>query len=148
MNKYLIIILCFIGFSIFIKVYNNTLKQKYGNKYACKDMLNKTLVTFFNIKGCIWNIIHIIIYFGLCVLINAKLNVLKHIIVLTIGLLWYFLAPYSNKLNRPYKCDDIVYIDTNIPREDDILFNLSGQLLYILFYSLIYINKNWFSIIV
>lgn len=136
MNKYLIVILCIIGFSIFIKFYNSALKKKYGDDYACKDFLNKTLVSFFNLKGCIWNMIHIIIYFGLCVLINAKFNVFKHIIVFTIGLLWYFLAPYSTKLNNPNKCDDIVYSDTNIPRQDDILFNLSGQILYIIFYSL------------
>jgi hypothetical protein len=136
MNKYLIVILCFIGFSIFIKLYNSELKKKYGDNYACKDILNKTLVSFFNLKGCIWNIIHIIIYFGLCVLINSKLNVFKHIIVFFIGLLWYFFAPYSNKLNNPNKCVDTVYSDTNIPREDDILFNFSGQILYIFFYSL------------
>ena len=132
MIKYLLIPLCFVFFSVFIKIYNNTLKKKYGNNYACKDIMNKTLFNIYNLKGCIWNIIHILIYFGLCVLINAKLNIYKHIIVFVIGLLWYFLAPYSNNKNSPKKCNNVVYLDTTIPRKDDIIFNLIGQLCYVL----------------
>lgn len=132
MIKYLLIPLCFVFFSVFIKIYNNTLKKKYGNNYSCKDIMNKTLFNIYNLKGCIWNIIHILIYFGLCVLINAKLNIYKHIIVFVIGLLWYFLAPYSNNKNSPKKCNNVVYLDTNIPRKDDIIFNLIGQLCYVL----------------
>jgi len=136
MNKYIIIPICFVGFSILIKLYNDRLKKKYGNNYACKDVLNKILLSFLTLKGCIWNLMHIFIYFGLCVLINAKLNVFKHVIVFTIGLLWFFLAPYSNNNNNPDKCNDVVYIDTNIPREDDIIFNFLGQIIYIILYLL------------
>ena len=137
MNQiYFLIPLCFIVFSIFIRIYNNKLKQNYGNNYACKDKLNKTLISFCNLKGCCWNIIHIFIYFGLCLLINAKLNTFKHIFVFLIGLLWFFLSPYSNKLNKPLKCNDTVYYDTNIPRKDDIIFNSIGQVLYIGLYNL------------
>jgi hypothetical protein len=138
-KKYILIPLCFLLFSIFIRIYNNKLKKKYGQNYACKDILNKTLISVYNLKGCIWNIIHIFVYFGLCVLINAKLNVFKHIIVFLIGLLWFFLAPYSNYNNNPLICNDIVYSDTNIPRRDDIIFNIIGQLLYIFIYK-VYCN--------
>ena len=139
MYKYIIIPLCFILFSIFIRIYNTNLKKKYGNNYSCKDILNKKIIEILTLKGCIWNIIHIFIYFGVCILINAKLNVYKHIIVFTIGLLWYFLAPYSTNKHSPKECNNVVYTDTNIPREDDIIFNSIGQLLYIL---VVIINKK------
>jgi len=139
MIKYLLIPLCFIIFSVFIVLYNNRLKKIYGKNYACKDIMNKTLINIYNLKGCIWNIIHIFIYFGLCLLINAKLNICKHLIVFLIGLLWYFLAPYSNNKNKPKKCNNVVYLDTNIPRKDDIIFNSIGQLLYIF---IIYFSKK------
>lgn len=138
MIKYLLIPLCFIIFSVFIILYNKSLKKKYGENYACKDIMNKTLIKIYDLKVCIWNTIHILIYFGLCVLINAKLNIYKHLMVFVIGLLWYFLAPFSNNKNNPKKCNNVVYSDTNIPRKDDIIFNLIGQLLYILILKFFY----------
>ena len=74
MNKYIIIPICFIGFSILIKLYNDRLKKKYGNNYACKDVLNKILLSFLTLKGCIWNLMHIFIYFGLWRLISKNIN--------------------------------------------------------------------------
>ena len=131
MIKYLIIPFCFIVFSILIRKYNNHLKNKYGNNYACKDLLNHKIISIYKLNGCIWNIIHIFIYFLLCILFNAKKIYYKHILIFFIGLLWYFLAPYSNYNNNPNKCQNTVYSDTNIPRQDDIIFNSLGQLVYI-----------------
>ena len=87
------------------------------------------------LKGCIWNILHIIIYFLLCILINVRNDILKHIIVFLIGFMWLILAPYSNYKNKPQKCKNTVYNDTNIPRKDDLVFNTLGQLLYIIVFK-------------
>ena len=57
-----------------------------------------------------------------------------------IGFLWYKLSPYVIN-SKSSKCNnDIVYEDTNKPRADDLVFNLSGQVLYYLY---IVINKNY-----
>ena len=135
MNEYIIIILCFIIFSIIIRLYNNWLFKKYGINFGCYDIANRELFSIYNIKACLWNLSHIIIFFILCILINAKYNIYKHIFVLTIGILWYILSPYY-KNTKEVKCDiniKYVYTDTNKPRKDDIIFNIIGQILYLLY---------------
>ena len=67
-------------------------------------------------------------------MINIKPNDIYHIQIFLIGLLWYFLAPYK-KLTMNQTNVNTVYYDTNIPRYDDIIFNLTGQLIYIILYQ-------------
>lgn len=136
MYKLLFILFCFFTFSIFIVKYNGILYKKYGNKFSCLDIANQELFSIFGIKACLWNLSHIIIYFFLCILINARLSIYRHFIVFTIGILWYISSPYTTKLKSANcKNNDIVYSNTYIPRKDDIFFNTLGQLFYILFYN-------------
>ena len=135
MKLYLLVIFCFMLFSILIRCYNNRLKHLFGSEYSCKDIMNIKIFSILNLKACIWNLIHVGIYFLLCVLFDAKNNDIYHIQIFFIGLLWYFLAPYKRTSNKPKKCNNTVYYDTNIPRYDDIIFNLTGQLIYIILYQ-------------
>ena len=134
MSTYLFIfciILFFILSTIFIKDYNNSVRKK--NAYtACYDILNKKLFSMYGVKGCIWNISHILIYCGICYLLDAQFSIIKHLIVFIFGIIWYISCPYYKK--GKYKCNnenDIVYENTDQPRLDDIIFNSMGQLLYI-----------------
>ena len=133
--RILIIISTFILFSQFIKLYNKKLIKMHNEYYPCYDIMNQKIASILGFKMCIWNFMHIVIYCLLCVLLKAELNPKKHIIVFMIGLLWLIMAPYKEKNNKHEKCDGTVYQDIFIPRTDDLFFNTTGQVVYILLYK-------------
>jgi len=105
-------------------------------KLEKKDILNKKII--FNI--CIWNILHIVFYFILCLILNARFNISKHIFIFCIGLLWYltekkFLQKINN--NNVLKSHNICYSNIFEPHYTDLIFNLMGQILYILYFLLV-----------
>jgi hypothetical protein len=138
MELYLIIfciIFLYIISTIFIKKYNNLLRKK-NKKSACIDIMNKKIFSICGINACIWNLSHILIYCFICYIVDVKLSLKKHLLVFILGLIWYLSCPYYKK--SYYKCknkNNIVYENTDNSRLDDLVFNTTGQLLYIvLFY--------------
>lgn len=107
-------------------------------KLENNDILNKKIL--FNL--CIWNILHIVFYFILCLIINAKLNIFKHFIIFSIGLVWYLiekkiLYKFNNKYNilntnNDEKCYNNIYE----PYYTDLIYNIIGQVIYIILISL------------
>jgi hypothetical protein len=97
------------------------------------DIANHTLVEICGIKACIWNLIHVVIYFSFCILVDAKFSIKKHTFVFMVGFLWYKLSPFAINSNSNKCQNNIVYKDTNKPRGDDIIFNITGQLLYLIY---------------
>jgi hypothetical protein len=132
--KYGLILFGFILFPLFIIKYNKYLIKHHKMNYSCHDKLNKKLFKLNKFTGCYWNLSHIIIYCLACLVINAELDYKKHLIVFMIGLFWYLFSPYKDTTKKPKKCKNMVYRDTNQPREDDIIFNVSGQVLYVVLY--------------
>ena len=109
-----------------------------------KDPANKTLFTFFNIPVCFWNIIHIIVYFILCFIIDARLCLDRHIFVFIIGVAWYLIVPMlalpvegAKNKQKNNRGSLISYSDTRIPMLSDFIFNTTGQLLYIILYLIL-----------
>ena len=127
-------LILFFGFgllsTIFIIFYNN-LHLIYDKDYACYDFLNKKLGKIFKYNFCLWNLSHIFIFCFFCLLVDAKFNILLHLIVFLSGVSWLVFCPYSKEGNTCNKSNNIVYSDTNKPRLDDLVFNLLGQILYI-----------------
>ena len=135
------IILFFITSTIFIKQYNNSVRKK-NKDLACHDVMNKKLFSIYGINCCVWNLSHLLIYFLFCYLIDAQLSIKKHLLVFIFGIIWYISCPYYKK--QYYKCDNTcknVYENTEDGRLDDIIFNTTGQLIYI-FYYIVYIIKT------
>lgn len=132
--KLILVVLFFTLFPLIIRKYNNTMIKKYKNNYSCCDKMNKKLIKIYKFNGCWWNIIHIFIYCILCFLIDAQLNLNKHLLVFIIGLFWFVLSPYKEQGHINNKCNDTVYNDTFKPRRDDIFFNSLGQLLYVILF--------------
>lgn len=106
-----------------------------------KDPANKTLFSLSSyISICIWNFIHIIVYFILCIIIDARLCIDRHLFVFIIGIAWYLIVPMltlpvegvKNKKNN--RGTLISYSDTRIPMLSDFVFNTTGQLLYVIFF--------------
>ena len=105
------------------------------------DPANKTLFSFLNISVCFWNIIHIFVYFMLCIIIDARLCVDRHLLVFIIGVFWYLIVPMLALPVEGIKKEDknvrgslISYSDTRIPMLSDFIFNTLGQILYIIVY--------------
>ena len=101
-------------------------------KLEKKDILNKKLI--FNI--CIWNILHIVFYLTLCLILDARFDLFKHIFIFCIGLLWYLtekkiLQKINN--NNVLKSHNNCYNNIFEPHYTDLFFNLIGQILYILY---------------
>lgn len=107
-------------------------------KLENNDILNKKIL----LNLCIWNILHIVFYFILCLIINAKLNIFKHFIIFSIGLVWYLiekkiLYKFNNKYNilntnNDEKCYNNIYE----PYYTDLIYNIIGQVIYIILISL------------
>lgn len=101
-----------------------------------EDFANKKLITIFNIPVCYWNIIHIIVYFILCIMIDAGLCLDRHLFVFSIGMAWYIIVPMLTLSVEEFhkeKCN-ISYSNTKIPMLSDFIFNTIGQILYVIFY--------------
>lgn len=101
---------------------------------SSKDIMNKKLFSICGVNACIWNLSHIFIYGFMCYAIDAKLSFKKHLLIFILGIIWYISCPYYKK-GYQYKNDNIVYENTDQGRLDDIIFNITGQLVYVfLFY--------------
>lgn len=135
MKEFLIILFGGFIFTKFIKIYNKTLIKLHNDKYVCYDIMNQKIATILGFKMCIWNFIHIILYFSLCLIFKAHLNFKIHFLISMIGLSWLLLCPFKEKNNLHSKCQNTVYEDIYIPRNDDLFFNTLGQVIYILLYK-------------
>ena len=126
-------LILFIGLisTIFIIFYNNLLHLIYDKDYACNDFLNKKIGKIYKYNFCLWNLSHIIIFCIICFLVKAEYKIILHIFVFLLGVCWFLFCPYYKNGNICNKNNKIVYLDTNKPRFDDLIFNSLGQILYI-----------------
>ena len=116
---------------LFIYLYRNYLDSYSTIDAECADIMNKLLFQI-NIKFCVWNILHIFSFFVFCLCYKPK-YIRHHILIFFMGILWLIIESKCSKKSRKPKCNHkIVYQNNTAPRYDDILFNTTGQLLYII----------------
>ena len=133
-KNYIYVYLLFIPNIIF--VYLNNCK-KYNNITGGGSILNERI--YKNI--CIWNLLHAILYFILCSILQLE-NIYDYINICIVMILWFLFEYIVYKLNEKL---DIVKINKNIinnlngvydnpyiPRYDDFVFNTIGMIFYIL----------------
>ena len=135
MKELLIILIGGFIFTNFIKFYNRTLIKMHKEKYACYDIMNQKFANILGFDMCIWNFLHILLYFVICLFFRARLNFKVHFLIFLIGLIWLITSPFKEINNKHSKCKNTVYEDTFIPRTDDLFFNTTGQVIYILLYK-------------
>ena len=104
-------------------------------KLENKDIFNQKII----LKLCIWNILHIVFYFILCLIINAKLDIIKHFIIFSIGLVWYLtekkiLYKLNNKSILSNNNDEKCYNNIYEPYYTDLIYNIIGQVIYIILF--------------
>lgn len=136
--KLLLFILLQIITLYIIDIYSVYLK-KSNQKKECSDIFNKHL---FEIKFCIWNISHILVFFLLCIITQPK-TLKDHFYIFLTGVSWFFIqlffANHYLDEHEPNCKHNIVYTNMLKPRYDDFVFNIFGQILYICVFNIKYI---------
>lgn len=110
---------------MFIHIY-----VRYRNE--CNDKMNRRLFDV-SLKVCVWNLLHVVAFFIICQ-VYTPVSLFHHIMIAFIGVAWFLIESFFGKPTTAAKvCDkDIVYSNTSKPRYDDFIFNILGQILYIL----------------
>jgi len=115
------------SYLLFVEYYNI-------NQVSNVDPLNGCL---YRLPICGWNLTHVFIFYLISKILEKYIkNKIKcHIFIFIIGVLWYIIEPilYYNRgkdqiilLN-----DNIVYSNVYVPRLDDLIFNIFGQMLFV-----------------
>lgn len=125
-----------------IYIYLILANQNEPDNVSNTDIMN---IKLYSLPICGWNLTHIFIFYILSSFIDVKIKNIKkvHLLVFTIGILWYLMEPviYKHRAIHQKEIYDTsrVYKNVYIPRLDDIVFNTIGQMFYIstkyLFYN-------------
>jgi uncharacterized membrane protein YhaH (DUF805 family) len=131
--RYIFIILLQAVLLFSIRLYSKRLESSSRSTKECDDMLNRTL---FELRFCMWNIIHIFVTFAICVIMKPR-NLGDHMLIFAIGVVWFFIEYVSNSetTGAAESCPEAVYDNMLMPRLDDFLYNTLGQVLYILVFK-------------
>ena len=127
--------ICILLFQVIVlfgtKVYSLWVVSSSKEAKECADMFNRTL---FEMRFCVWNIMHIVAFFVICVIMKPT-TFLDHVQIFVIGVVWYFLEYMSNYKTKGNTdlCPGVAYHNILMPRSDDFIYNTIGQVLYVLF---------------
>lgn len=128
--RYILIILLQVVILFGVKVYSFWVASSSKISKECEDILNRTL---FEMRFCIWNIMHIIVFFVVCVIMKPY-TLIDHMLIFAIGIIWYFVEYMSNyqTSGKTELCPDVAYDNILMPRFDDFIYNTLGQVFYVL----------------
>ena len=119
---------------IFVYVYNT-----YYHKYFAFDVLNTQLlkINSIHLKICLWNILHIIYFYGLCDILKPK-NSYHYLFIIIFMFLWMFVESLVYYMIKPKigivknkDCTELCYCNPYVFRWDDLIFNLIGVGLWV-----------------
>jgi hypothetical protein len=84
-------------------------------------------------RFCVWNILHIIIFFGYCVIMKPR-TLQDHAQIFAIGVAWYLMQYIARRQTSgdTTSCPGVAYDNMLMPRLDDFIYNTLGQALYVL----------------
>ena len=140
-------VIALFAIKLYSKILTNSLKDsQIGDKKDSKECIDKLNYTFLTLKLCIWNILHVFIFFIYC-LILKPVTLYDHIFIFMLGVVWYLMEYFSNKdtIGNIEKCLNVGYHNIKHPRLDDFIYNILGQLLYICYIYFIMIKVLNFS---
>lgn len=127
-KSFIYIYILFIPTIIFVYLYNNQTNS------------NQTLNKKIGKNVCIWNLLHSLVFFILCIIIQLE-TIYDYINIIIVMILWflfeYIVYKITKKLNivkineKIINNENGVYNNPYIPRYDDFVFNIIGVILYI-----------------
>lgn len=142
----LFVILAVFLVSIHLYTRNLSAKSKNGLPRECSDVFNKTLFRL-ELRLCLWNGVHIILFFFLCVILEPA-SLLDHVAIFGVGVAWFLLQMLTNRIfpggleaPKGRNCPDVSYPNVMVPKLDDFVYNTLGQLCYIVVALPVVINN-------
>ena len=131
-KNFIYIYLLFIPNIIFVYLYNGQ-----STNITNIDLNNRIIKNI-----CIWNLLHSVVFFILCILLHPE-TIYDYINIIIVMILWFLFEYFIYKINKKLNLikvnknvikggSHLVYDNPYIPRYDDFIFNISGVLLYVI----------------
>ena len=131
-KNFIYIYLLFIPNIIFVYLYNGQ-----STNITNIDLNNRIIENI-----CIWNLLHSVVFFILCILLHPE-TIYDYINIIIVMILWFLFEYFIYKINKKLNLikvnknvikggSHLVYDNPYIPRYDDFIFNISGVLLYVI----------------
>ena len=131
-KNFIYIYLLFIPNIIFVYLYNGQ-----STSITNIDLNNRIIENI-----CIWNLLHSVVFFILCIILHPE-SIYDYINIIIVMILWflfeYIVYEITKKLNivkineKIINNENGVYNNPYIPRYDDFVFNIIGVILYFIF---------------
>tara|TARA_B100001996_G_C18472334_1_gene520480 strand:- start:267 stop:758 length:492 start_codon:yes stop_codon:yes gene_type:complete len=129
-KNFIYIYLLFIPNIIFVYLYNGQ-----STNITNIDLNNRIIENI-----CIWNLLHSVVFFILCIILHPE-SIYDYINIIIVMILWFLFEYFIYKINKKLNLikvnknvikggSHLVYDNPYIPRYDDFIFNISGVLLY------------------
>ena len=131
-KNFIYIYLLFIPNIIFVYLYNGQ-----STSITNIDLNNRIIENI-----CIWNLLHSVVFFILCIILHPE-TIYDYINIIIVMILWFLFEYFIYKINKKLNLikvnknvikggSHLVYDNPYIPRYDDFIFNISGVLLYVI----------------
>ena len=131
-KNFIYIYLLFIPNIIFVYLYNGQ-----STSITNIDLNNRIIENI-----CIWNLLHSVVFFILCIILHPE-SIYDYINIIIVMILWFLFEYFIYKMNKKLNLikvnknvikggSHLVYDNPYIPRYDDFIFNISGVLLYVI----------------
>ena len=131
-KNFIYIYLLFIPNIIFVYLYNGQ-----STSITNIDLNNRIIENI-----CIWNLLHSVVFFILCIILHPE-SIYDYINIIIVMILWFLFEYFIYKINKKLNLikvnknvikggSHLVYDNPYIPRYDDFIFNISGVLLYVI----------------
>jgi hypothetical protein len=132
-SKLLFFIVLLQVFVLFIiQIYS--IKLTNNNPDESKECIDKLNHSFLTLKFCVWNVSHILVFFLYCIIMKP-ITLYDHILIFILGIIWFLMQYFTRKNTKGdvKNCPHVVYKNMLQPRLDDFIYNILGQVLYIVY---------------
>lgn len=135
----------FLVFSpLIIYLYLINISVDHQSEVSINDPLNKLI---YSLPICGWNLSHVFLFYLVSTFLEPlfKNKLIAHLCIFLIGISWYFIERIlffkQAQLQNLHDNPKYVYLNVFVPRLDDLIFNLLGQILYMSYQYIIYFQN-------
>lgn len=122
----------------FVREYVNIMRNIHGTEMSNKDILNQTIVSiptiFGNVDVCGWSLSHVATHYYVSKAVDRYITKNKIVgagLCFTCGVIWYVYEDSISDDSYTSNGSQIAYPNITKPQPSDFLFNITGQVLFI-----------------